>query len=147
MTTTIRLALPTDAEAIAALSVDLGYPIAPDEMARRLTILLAHPEHAVFVAHQADQVIGWLHVCTVASLESGLFAEVRGLVVAIAHRRQGAGCALMAQAEQWAIAQNCPKVRLRSNVMRTDSRQFYEAVGYEVKKAQNVFEKSLSSAG
>jgi len=50
---------------------------------------------------------------------------------------------LMQQAEQWARERGYREVVLRSNVIRTRARTFYESLGYTVTKTQNHFRKIL----
>jgi hypothetical protein len=58
----VRGAVMADGPAIAALSDQLGYPVAADELAGRL--------HAVLVAIGAgSQVVGWIHVGRRETLE------------------------------------------------------------------------------
>lgn len=83
---------------------------------------------------------------TVASLESELFAEIRGLVVTHSERRRGVGSQLVGAAEAWSRRHSCPRLRVRSNVVRSETRRFYEKRGFVVTKMQNVFDKPLSSA-
>jgi hypothetical protein len=35
------------------------------------------------------------------------------------------------------------RVRVRSNIVRTDARRFYERLGYAVTKTQNVFDRKF----
>jgi GNAT superfamily N-acetyltransferase len=139
----MRPAAPGDVQAIAALAGELGYPASTLEMGPRLSALLSRADHAVFVAELTGSIIGWIHVCVVESLESPPFAEIRGMVVTEAERGRGIGKDLVAVAEQWAIEKSCSKIRVRSNSMRTDTRQFYEKLAYVVKKNQNVFDKQF----
>ena len=135
----VRAAEARDVPALAALAGELGYPTSPDEMARRLTAL--DDRDAVFVADHDGACIAWIQVSVVEALESGKFAEIRGLVVAEAQRGAGAGAALVAAAEEWAREKGCAHVRVRSNVVRERTHRFYERLGYRVVKSQKVFDK------
>jgi len=141
---TIRSCTEADTAAIASLARELGYPASEDEMASRLSwILAAASEHAVLVAVSGGAVIGWINVSIVTALESGAFAEIRGLIVTESLRGGGAGERLVSAAEQWAIARNMTRMRVRSNVTRVRTHAFYERRGYAGKKEQRVFEKEL----
>src|SRR5262249_48323311 len=98
----IRAARPDDAEAVARLSTQLGYPATPGEAAAHLATLLADPTHAVFVAEVEGAVAGWLDACAVARLESAPYAEIGGLVVDEVRRGQGIGERLVEAAAAWA---------------------------------------------
>src|SRR5215831_17267054 len=127
----IRRARQSDAERIADLSGELGYPATHAQVAKRLRKLRPTSQHAVFVAEspQAD-VIGWVHVSTSHLLESELRAEVNGLIVADGHRSSGAGAKLLEAAEQWARKHGCQTVNVRSNVIRGRAHEFYLHQGY-----------------
>lgn len=139
----VRRAMREDNDAIAALAGELGYPSTPEEMRPRLDELLIADTEAVFVAVDADQVIGWVQVGVTMSLESGDFAEIRGLVVAESHRSRGAGAHLVAAAEKWAASRGLVRVRVRSNVIRERTHRFYERLGYTIRKSQKAFEKAI----
>ncbi|HUU12152.1 MAG TPA: GNAT family N-acetyltransferase [Terriglobia bacterium] len=128
----IRPANPDDAERIAALATQLGYPSTPAQVASRLERLLRDDEHAIFVAAQSALVVGWVHVFEKHLLESEPEAEIGGLVVDENHRRAGAGKLLMERAEEWARSRGLKSVYLRSNVIRKEAHAFYEKLGYHV---------------
>ena len=135
----IRTAETPDVPAIAALAGELGYPTSADEMSRRLAAL--DDRDAVFVAEQDGGCAGWIQISVVETLESSRFAEIRGLVVTEGQRGGGVGAALVAAAEEWARGKSCPRVRVRSNVVRERTHRFYERLGYRVVKSQKVFDK------
>jgi GNAT superfamily N-acetyltransferase len=139
----LREAAPSDVAALAALSTQLGYPTAPEEAAERLDALRSEPSHALLVAEDDGAVAGWLHVCGRRSFESPPFAEVCGLVVDEARRGRGVGRRLLDAAVRWAEERGYDKLRVRSNVVRTDAHRFYEREGFHRVKTQAVFERSL----
>jgi len=142
----IRRSLPKDADAISSLSSQLGYPLPPLEAAVFQASLLQLPDHLVLVAEDAEgQVRGWVHVFISKRLFVPAFAELGGLVVENGRRRSGIGSALLAKAEEWAIAAGCPVFRIRTNTQRLDADIFYRSAGYELSKTQSVFEKALPS--
>jgi GNAT superfamily N-acetyltransferase len=135
----VRPAEVRDVPALATLAGELGYPTSVDEMSRRLAALV--DRDAVFVAEHDGVCVGWIQVSIVEALESGRFAEIRGLVVAEGQRSGGVGAALVRAAEEWARERACPKVRVRSNVVRERTHRFYERLGYRAVKSQKVFDK------
>jgi GNAT superfamily N-acetyltransferase len=137
----IRPATRADAAAIAALSSELGYPTTAEEMAPRLASLLDVRDQAVLVAEVDRRVIAWIQISFVATVESGSFAEIRGLVVTAAQRSRGVGARLVAAAEEWARERGLARIRVRSNVTRERTHRFYERLGYVTTKAQKVFDK------
>ena len=140
---TIRLAHLRDAERIAVLSEQLGYPASQEEMERRLNKIEHDTNHALFFAEIGGRVIGWIHVLICPIVIFGLEVEVGGLVVDEEYRRSGAGRLLMERAEQWVREKGCRAVYLRSNIIRQDARPFYERIGYTVIKTQLAFRKVL----
>ena len=141
----VRPAQPNDVAEIAALSGQLGYPVAVDEMKGRFARVRAEHVGEVFVAVSADaaRVVGWTHVVPRLQLEEVPFAELAGLVVADTARGLGVGAALLAAAERWAAAAGFALMRVRSNVVRERAHRFYEREGYCRVKQQAVFHKSI----
>ncbi len=141
---TIRSAVSSDADAIARLSTELGYPSSPDEIERRLSHIEKDKDHAVYVAVGLDgQVCGWLHVNVSRLVESDPEAEIGGLVVYEAHRGSGVGRLLMERAEQWARDKDLRSVYIRSNIIRKGAHAFYQRLGYSLIKSQYAFRKIL----
>ena len=143
----IRLAKSADANTLASLAEQLGYPSSLHAITTRLETLLHLDDHALFVAHMAGQVCGWVHVFTAHRLESDDFAEIGGLVVDATRRGQGIGRALVGAAEAWALSQGLNTVRVRSNVVRTGAHRFYTRLGYASLKQSTVFVRFLEPRG
>jgi ribosomal protein S18 acetylase RimI-like enzyme len=144
---TVRPATLADAPALAALSGQLGYPVAADGVAERLARLLEEPDQTVWVAcADGSRVIGWIHGGERTLLESEPDCEILGLVVDGAFRRHGIGRQLVAALERWAAARGLGVV-VRSNILRADSHPFYEGLDYRRTKTQHVYRKDLAHAG
>lgn len=140
----VRPAILRDAERIAALATQLGYPSSPEQVRKRLRGIQHDGEHAVFVTELPKAgVIAWVHVLVSKVVESDPEAEIGGLVVDEAHRRSGAGRHLMERAEEWSRTKGLKSVYLRSNVIRKDAHAFYLILGYEIVKTQYAFRKFL----
>jgi GNAT superfamily N-acetyltransferase len=141
----IRKARRADAEWIAQLSGELGYPASREQITTRLRQLTPTSQHAVFVAESGDAatLIGWVHVSVSNLLESDTRAEVNGLIVAESQRSVGAGAKLLQTAEEWARRHGCKGMNVRSNVIRERAHKFYEVHGYEHYKTQKAFRKLL----
>lgn len=137
----IRLATLDDAESIAGLSGQLGYPTSPERMRERLAVLLPKQDQQLFAAEYHGQIVGWLHAAKIERVESDPFAEIYGLVVRDTERGQGIGPLLVRAAESWAAAQGLPKVRVRCNAVRERTHLFYEREGFVVSKTQKIFDK------
>ncbi len=139
----IRSAQRDDAPAIAELATQLGYPMTAEEAAARFAQLARMPDHCVLVAELEGQVAGWAHVERRVNLESGVRAELMGLVVDSRVRRAGIGKRLVAAVEQWAVTAGLETMVVRSNVIREAAHAFYRQLGYETVKSQRVFQKSM----
>ncbi len=143
--TEIRPASPADAPALAALTVQLGYPVTAEAMAQRLATILDAPRDLVLVScGDRDRPVGWIHVGERQLLEADDYCEILGLVVDGAHRRHGRAARLVAAAERWARARGHAWITVRSNIVRAESHPFYERAGYTRVKTQHVYRKALS---
>ena len=141
---TLRRATEADAEVVAALSEQLGYPIAVDAVRGRLAHFVNDSDHAVIVAERHGDVCGWVHVHIQQSIElAELRGEIMGLVVSRDVRRSGVGRLLMVEAERWARDRGLELMVLRSNLQRPESHAFYPALGYEHFKTQAAYRKRL----
>ena len=143
---TIRAARLSDADAIAALTKQLGYTTEPSAVADRLSRILARTDQQFVVADLGGRTIGWTHVVRVEYVEAAAFVTIGGLVVDGDHRKQGVGRRLLAYAEAWAAQHGCSVVRLSSTVARTEAHAFYERLGYTKLKTQYSFGKPVGTA-
>lgn len=144
--TTIRAAARTDAEALARLSGELGYPADTLAIGRRLGEIAAHHAGAVLVAVDAQGgVCGFAHARPERSVITDPFIDLAALVVAETARGAGVGKALLAAVEAWARQQAFTTIRVRSSVVRERAHQFYLREGYVENKRQAVFLKQLPS--
>ncbi len=142
-TPALRAARIDDAEAIAVLSTQLGYPTTPEQAAARLGQLLKMPDHCVLLAEAGGNIVGWAHVERRLNLESGDRAELMGLVVDAKARRVGVGSKLVEAVEHWATTRGLEIMVVRSNVAREASHVFYRQLGYDAVKSQHVYQKRL----
>lgn len=140
----IRPAIASDASEIARLATELGYPSSAEDVSVRLAELLVSESHFIAVAEGTPSLVGWMAVERRMLLESGERAELVGLIVDRAVRRSGIGRALVAAAEQWAIACGLQAIGVRSNIVRTESHPFYENLGYARTKTQHAYLKRLA---
>jgi N-acetylglutamate synthase-like GNAT family acetyltransferase len=142
---TVRTADAGDGAAIAALVGEMGYQVDADDVRRRLASLTG--EHAVLVATRGDEVVGWVHGVHARSLIAGDRVEIAGLAVAPDWAGRGAGTALLAAVERWAVEHHLSTAYLRSRSDRSAAHQFYRHRGYRELKTQYAFGKELDANG
>jgi len=139
----IRQAIAHDANAIANLSHQLGYPTTANAVLHRLAQMHS-ANNVVYVAEIPHiGVVGWIHAHLCLLLQTNLHAEIGGLVVDENYRESGIGRQLLLQIEQWASQQGCESVYLRSNIIRKQAHIFYEKMGYSYIKTSLAFSKHL----
>jgi len=142
----VRRATPADADEMARLSDELGYPAQPEQMQARLALLLPQARQFIAVAASEHALYGWISVERRLLIEYGERVEIVGLVVDARVRRSGVGKALVAAAEDWARAQGVDAITVRSNVARAESHPFYEHLGFVRRKTQHNYAKMLAKA-
>lgn len=130
MTTSIREARPEDAEEVAALLAELGYPMEAEEAGRRL----AGATERVLVAADGGRLAGLVAVAIGSQIVAPRpLARVTALVVRPEARRTGTGRRLMDAAVGLAREAGCAGVELTSGIRpeREASHRFYEAYGFK----------------
>jgi GNAT superfamily N-acetyltransferase len=125
---TVRRAEPGDLPAIAALLGELGYPVEPERLARRVERL--PPTTAVFVA-AASEVVGLAALDVRQGLEHERpTARIIAFVVSEAARGRGIARALLATVEAVARDAGCERLHVTSAHRRTDAHAAYRALGF-----------------
>lgn len=140
----IRDAEIRDSESITELSNQLGYETLNTDIQNRLKKILVHPDNCIYVATENGKVVGWIHGFYSMRVESDFFVEIGGLVVSENFRNNGIGKKLVDKVIEWTELKNCENVRVRCNVIRTESHRFYEKIGFEINKDQKIFSKRLN---
>ena len=140
----IRPATEADIGPMAELTTQLGYPVDPQTLAKRLAGVRARTADEVLVAvDQNDLPIAWVHVALLATLEADDLAAINGLVVDEGRRSGGIGASLVEAAEGWARERGATAIVVRSRSSRERAHRFYERIGYVEIKRSHVFEKPL----
>lgn len=139
----LRDATPHDAQVVADLLSELGYPSPVDVMADRLEAFVRSGEVAI-LALDDSRVLGLvtIHVTPVLHRPTGV-GRITAMVVTENARGLQVGRALVEEAERRLVARGCALVEVTSNQSRTPAHAFYERLGYE--KTSYRFKKSLSS--
>lgn len=140
----VRAAGKNDAEALARLAGELGYPSTAAQVLERLAGVESDPQHATFVAvARSGEMVGWIELDEIRSLAHDARAEITGLIVDSAHRGAGVGRLLVERGETWARARGLDAIGVRSNVIRDGAHAFYLGLGYAAVKSQKVFRKTF----
>jgi GNAT superfamily N-acetyltransferase len=127
----IRDARATDAEAVARLLTELGYPTEAEAVGSRLERLAVVGDRVV-VADVDGEVVGLVHLQVSPALERERpTAKLGALVVDDAHRRLGVGRALVEAAVAEARVRGCELLFLTTAERRDDAHAFYASVGFE----------------
>jgi GNAT superfamily N-acetyltransferase len=122
-----------DAEAVAGLLGELGYPSTPAEVMRRLENWTADPRSRVLLATDDDgRVVGSMSVHAIPHLErDGRWLRIESLVVAAGSRGTGAGRLLIDAAEELARSWECHAIEVTSSRRREGAHAFYRRVGFD----------------
>jgi len=137
----LRTAEPTDAEAIATLFTDEGYPAGPSDIAVRLERFAA-PEGRVVVAEHDGALLGFIAVHALPRFEHGdWIVRILALVVDAGARERGVGRSLMAEAERIGRERGAAFIEVTAGHHRPEARHLYESLGYDASVAAYLRKK------
>jgi GNAT superfamily N-acetyltransferase len=103
----------TDAEVVAALAGELGYPNGVEAIRRRIRAI-GESDLLLVAVDAGDTAIGFIQAHRVCIIEVGFRAEILGLVVSSSARRSGIARRLIEEAESWAKNVGAKAVLVRS---------------------------------
>ena len=132
----------TDAEVVATLAGELGYPNDPEAIRARIRAI-GESDLLLVPVDANDKAVGFIQAHRVCIIEVGFRVEILGLVVSSSARRGGIGRRLIAEVERWATSIGADAVSVRSNTKRTEAHLFYPALRYKKIKTQAVYEKAV----
>jgi GNAT superfamily N-acetyltransferase len=128
---TIRPARAEDAESIASLFTDEGYPAGPSDIVERLG-RFDSDFSTVRVAEIKGDVVGFVAVHVMPRFEhSDRICRVLALVVDPGVRERGLGHRLMAEAEEVARSTGSTFIEITAGHHRPDALNLYTSIGYE----------------
>ena len=137
----IRPAEATDADAIAALFTDEGYPAGPSDIVERLS-RFASPHSRVLVAEHDGAILGFIAIHALPRFEhDDRIVRILALVVDAGARERGVGRALMAEAEQVARDLGAAFIEVTAGHHRPDAFRLYESSGYDATVAAYLRKK------
>ena len=129
--TVLRPAVDADAERIAAIFTDEGYPAGPSAIVARLA-RFAGPDSHVVVADREGEVIGFIAFHALPRFEhDDDVVRILALVVDAGARERGLGHQLMAEAEHFARERGAAFVEVTAGRHRPEARHLYESLGYD----------------
>jgi GNAT superfamily N-acetyltransferase len=132
---TLRAASDADADRIAALFTDEGYPSGPSDVVDRLA-RFASPHSQVIVADYEGEVLGFIAVHSLPRFEqSDRVLRIMALVVDAGVRDRGVGHLLMDEAERIGRELGAAFIEVTAGHHRPDARHLYEALGYDASVA------------
>ena len=139
----IREMTAKDAEAINALSKQLGYPLSIEQTLQNINSILQSKDHTAFVVEFEDKVVGWIGASQAIMIEVMPHCEINGLVIDEHHRGMGIGKLLIDKVKYWAKNKGNDKIGLHCNVKRTEAHLFYKHMGFTELKEQKNFVLSV----
>ena len=127
----VRPADTHDADPLARLCTQLGYPAQPSDMPVRVERLQHDPNAQVLVADDDGAVVGLIttHLRHTMNHAAPL-AQITLLVVDETRRGAGVGRQLVTAAESWARDCGCKRIVVTTALQRADAHAFYERMSY-----------------
>jgi GNAT superfamily N-acetyltransferase len=127
----LRLAEPADAESIATMFTDEGYPAGPSDIVTRLE-RFASPDARVIVAEHDGALLGFIAIHALPRFEhDDWIVRILAVVVDAGARERGVGRTLMAEAERVARELGAAFIELTAGHHRPEARHLYESLGYD----------------
>ena len=141
----LRNAVMADADDVARLLEELGYPCDLRDAAERIASILVNDRQALVVARRGGAVCGLVALDFMYYLPLGTTTcRVTALVVLPDARGCGVGRHLLTEAERRARAGGAARIELTSGAQRSEAHAFYRACGYNNSSVR--FVKPLGSA-
>lgn len=127
----VRDAEPADADWIAGLLADEGYPAGGSDIVRRLE-RFAETASPVRVAERDGEPLGFIALHLIRRFEhDDCVARVIAMVVAPAVRSRGIGRALLADVDRIAAEAGAAFVEVTAGHHRPDARHLFESAGFD----------------
>ena len=128
----LRSAMIADADDVARLLTELGYPCEIDEAAERIDAITANDRQALVLARREGAVCGLVALDFMYYLPLGtITCRVTALVVTPTAQGLGIGRQLLKEAERRARSGGAARIELTSGSQRTEAHAFYRACGYK----------------
>ncbi|TKR29668.1 GNAT family N-acetyltransferase [Luteimonas gilva] len=127
----LRSASRIDADDVAALLSELGYPCDAQDAAQRIAAIVDNDRQALVVARCDGEVCGLIALDFMYYLPlDTTTCRITALVVSTSAQGRGLGRQLLREAERRARAAGAARIELTSGSQRADAHAFYKACGY-----------------
>ena len=131
----LRPATEADAERIAALFTDEGYPAGPSDIVERLSRFSSAHSRVIVADHDGD-VLGFIALHALPRFEhTDRVIRVMALVVDAGARERGVGHLLMEEAERIGRDLGAAFAEVTAGRHRADAQHLYETLGYDASVA------------
>jgi GNAT superfamily N-acetyltransferase len=128
---TVRVAELTDAEAVASLLTEMGYPSTAEAAEGAIDRFTRGSASHLQVAGLGPEVVGLVATHLVPRMDDDAWScRITDLVVSNAHRRLGIGSALLTAAESHALTHGARRLDLSSGDWRQEAHAFYTNAGF-----------------
>ncbi|HWC53643.1 MAG TPA: GNAT family N-acetyltransferase [Chitinophagaceae bacterium] len=139
----IRTVQEKDAKEVSQLSGQLGYPSSVEKTIETIRRINADNYQIIFVAELDGTVVGWIQLQKKFLLIAEPFTEIVGLIVDEKHRGKSIGRSLVQECIRWTKQENIHKIRVKSNITRDESHEFYKTIGFREVKTQKVYDREV----
>ena len=130
--TDLRSAMIADADDVARLLSELGYPCEVDDAVERIDAIAGNDRQALVLARRDGAVCGLIALDFMYYLPLGtITCRVTALVVTPTAQGLGIGRQLLKEAERRARGGGASRIELTSGSQRTEAHAFYRACGYK----------------
>lgn len=127
----LRSASLIDADDVAALLCELGYPCDTRDAAQRIATIIDNDRQTLVVARCNGAVCGLIALDFMYYLPlDTITCRITALVVTTNAQGRGLGRQLLREAERRARAAGAARIELTSGSQRADAHAFYKACGY-----------------
>ncbi len=138
---TFRPATDADAEVIAALFTDEGYPAGPSDIVERLS-RFGSDHSRVLVAEHDGAMLGFIALHALPRFEhDDRILRILALVVDAGARERGVGRGLIAEAERVGRDLGAAFIEITAGHHRPEARHLYESLGYDATVAAYLRKK------
>ena len=125
----IRAAVESDADALALLVAQLGYPTESSAVKARLAEIFRIGDSVLVAAHEAE-IVGLIVLHRTRFLHRPPDGRISTLVVLDSYRSRGIGANLVKAAERIFREWGCTRIEVTSGVERNFAHKFYIREGY-----------------